>query len=1150
MKLVSYNMQGMGNLSTVLYIANTVRPAFIALQETMLTGTNINSLTLALPGYKVFTKCADNYLTEEDMILKQHVSFHGVALAVELDIISDIEEVQIEDPNIILVKYKGSVKSLLVGCLYLPTRGQNIEFPEAVDKLGASISNVQGDDILLMGDINCDKTSERQRISVWEKFVERNELTDHVRNVITHRHHVTGKENELDRFLSRGLTLTVAVEDGGGAASDHLPISATVEVQVWAEDPEAETFRKCETRVKLDQLDPDQFKQATDELADKLREIEGVSLDDFNGILSRSIWATAIQLTGQDKYNEKAARGKRRKRRRAVKVDKALYKDLKQKRLKYLRRGKVVGSREWLEYTQARKSLRGAISESVRNEEKELQEKIVEAAETRSPKIYSLLRKIKHGHEAANVLPSELSGYGRSYGRGEILKGFRDLFEVQGLMDEEDRYDQERLEKARDLIMIRNAMRWEDQEPGLRVDREIFNKALQGLAAGKAQDSCGLSNDVLKMCGTRMHDLIYDYVVMCFNNNDFGGLTRNYGKGTIIVKKPQKPINVIGNWRKIVSNNVLNNLIQYILQQSIEKEIQKVQTQYQMGFTPGVPVMHAVLAREEILSLSKKNDWTVFLLILDLKSCFPRIPREQLLHLLSEVASPQEWALVSQIYMNTWSDVRVQSMRTNDLRSNIGTVEGGILSANLLKLFMSVLLTMLERAGFNSNIDFVTGRVTSGQICVADDVLLYTWDEETARNMLHICEIWSNRYRAMFSPEKSVCLIQRAKTDFKVYNAFRIYGEALDIVNEAEHLGTPVVPGDNSEALTMGRLAKTRRTIYSCISFFDKKNFLTAAVKLDLWVKIFKPTLIFSHETTNLKASQARRLSVLQHKMLTAIFGLTKRASKSKLRLLTGQAELTSEIWKLRFTALNGVFTRRTLARRFVLLNLQTDNNQSWSFKTAAKLGEWADHDPIELLRVDKETFKTGAKGLTRREDLRAFQQELGETPYLPSSEVLDTVNPMILTDFKETSKRELTGWAKAVTGDFIRLYDGEACPLCGLAADTAVHLMSSSCIINREEEVVRAREDIRECARVNFPHHPLAWDGLNDFEMVQFMINPVATNLGQLRIQREDLQYSGLDRLIRRFLAAKVKARYEIIKARGLRDQFTSRRRGVRGRQ
>ena len=63
-------------------------------------------------------------------------------------------------------------------------------------------------------------------------------------------------------------------------------------------------------------------------------------------------------------------------------------------------------------------------------------------------------------------------------------------------------------------------------------------------------------------------------------------------------------------------------------------------------------------------------------------------------------------------------------------------------------------------------------------------------------------------------------------------------------------------------------------------------------------------------------------------------------------------------------------------------------------------------------------------------------------------------------------------------------------------------------------------------------------------------LVNPVATNLGQLRIQREDLQYSGLDRLIRRFLAAKVKARYEIIKARGLRDQFTSRRRGVRGRQ
>ena len=54
------------------------------------------------------------------------------------------------------------------------------------------------------------------------------------------------------------------------------------------------------------------------------------------------------------------------------------------------------------------------------------------------------------------------------------------------------------------------------------------------------------------------------------------------------------------------------------------------------------------------------------------------------------------------------------------------------------------------------------------------------------------------------------------------------------------------------------------------------------------------------------------------------------------------------------------------------------------------------------------------------------------------------------------------------------------------------------------------------------------------------FMINPTSLSLGKLRISREDVQYSGLDSLIRKYLASKVRARYEIVKTEGLRNLFT----------
>ena len=1069
---------------------------------------------------------------EEDQLLTRNMSWHGVALAVHLSLASQIEEVQIDNANIILVKLKESKTSVIVGSVYMPTRGQDEEFDTATAQLEMAIGDSGCNKVILVGDLNTDPTSEKKRKISWENFLKNTELVDNKTGRVTHKHKVTGALKELDRFVTRGLAPEIQVIMPDEAChSDHRPIFATIEVETTVTDVD-EDFRPCETKVNLAELPMKEFKVETDKLANMMREIEWADLDDFNGVVSRAVWMLAIEMTGQARY--KKVRGKQKKR-RIYKIDRELYSQLRQARREYIKKGKVRGSAEWEFYTKAKKQLRHALRISSEAEDRDLEQSIIDASNTRSPRIYSLLKKIKHGRETEDILPSELSGYGRKYMSGSIIRGFRDLFEIQGQMDKEDRYDEDRLEMAKDLISIRRAMRWEDYEDGICVTKETFMKAVENLAKGKAQDSTGMSNDLLKLCGDGMLDLLYDYTCLCLELNDFGGHTRNYGKGTTIVKKPQKPINVIGNWRKIVSNNVLNNLVQYLLQASIESKIQKIQTQYQLGFTAGIPVMHAVIAREEIMSLSRKMGKTIFLLVLDLKSCFPRIPREQLMHLLSDIVTPQEWALISQIYIDTWSDVRVHGRRSDDLRQNIGTIEGGVLSTQLLKLFLSVLLTMLERAGFDSHVDFRTGEMRSGQLCVADDLLCYTWDEQTCRNMLYICQVWSNRYRATFSPEKSVVVIQRSPRDFALYDAFRIYGEALNIAVEAEHLGTPVVPGDNSASLTAGRLAKTRRSIFANISFYDRRNFLNQAVKIGIWSKIFKPTLLFSHETVHLKASQLRALETFQHKILRSVFGLTRRASKAKLRMIAGQQSLGLEIWKLRLTTLNGIFTRRTLARRYVIANLLADNKQSWSHRTASKLADWTDKDPIELLNnISREDFKIGAKGMIRGRGMSELLMEAGEGPFRPPLDVFDSINPLALSDFSHSSKREVAGWARAVTGDFARAYGAE-CPLCRSGRDDSRHLMSYACVVNISPTVHGAYKEILHCMRVNFPQHPINWSGVSEDQWLMFLVNPTNQALASLRVSREDLQYTGLDRHIRRYLHFKVQFRYELLRRRNI---------------
>ena len=65
--------------------------------------------------------------------------------------------------------------------------------------------------IVMMGDTNIDVDSSAKRIAAWLKLLEDHDLNDCRSGNITHKHHITGKENELDRVIFRGAEPEVVV---------------------------------------------------------------------------------------------------------------------------------------------------------------------------------------------------------------------------------------------------------------------------------------------------------------------------------------------------------------------------------------------------------------------------------------------------------------------------------------------------------------------------------------------------------------------------------------------------------------------------------------------------------------------------------------------------------------------------------------------------------------------------------------------------------------------------------------------------------------------------------------------------------------------------------------------------------------------------
>ena len=1142
-------------MGTLINLTNSTEFDILSLQEVWLRSYNVATrLIRYLPEFKWTVKLPDMTLHTEDAINVKNLSFHGVAMGMTPALWENTTKLDVEDPNIIAVMLTMGPSRTLIANLYLPTRGSDKEdlFARSLAALGSLFESIEGEfDILLMGDTNVDTDSEPRRLAKWYSFLDEYGLTDNKLGHVTHQHHISKNENELDRYVTRNIkNIKIQVSDMD-TSSDHRPVVAEFEIANIPQIPHVQQPKgdKIEVKINLETLleHKELFAEITDSVAEEIiecNELYNLSTDALNGLLSTSLFRSALAVTGQREYQSQKPRKTRR-----IKVDPAAYKRLREAKKVFKTLGSVKESPEHRELIEARKDLRHKLRQRVESEEEELVTNIIESARTKSPKLFSQLRKIRQQETVNNSVPSKIEGYGAVYEAPNVLLGFKELFTIQTTLDYLERYD----EDAFALSKLNNeALRITGEEDRLE-DRLVmtmkdFLSIISKMKSGKAQDFLGNSNDLLKLAGPKMIDLIFHFCRLSLLEGDIGGILRNFGKGVILVKKPGKPVTDVKNWRKIVTNNRVMDVCQKWLQKSVEVKVREIQTRFQLGFTAGVPITNGVVIRNELKVLSKQMKSTLFFGVLDLKSCFPSIPREQLLSLAAEILSPSEWNFLDQIYSNTWGELRIEAQRTDPMFADRGTVEGGVLSTQLLKVFLSVLLTRLDDCGFTSNINFAYNVVEPGQIAIADDVLLYSWSAEDMRVMLRICQDWTNEFRATFSPDKSKIVICRTKADEHTdFGKFYLYGEELEITDETEHLGVPITSKQGHESAVQARIKKTRQAMFATISFYNPRSFLNIPTKIEVWMKSFRAVLLYSQDTSDLNMSQIRKVESIQTKALRATLGLSRRAKTALIRLLCGAPSMKTLIWKHRFGVLHAILTGETLARHYCLLMIRCRILSSWTLKTITRLDALlrdTEVSAMDFLQRPRPQFKEDLKNLMLGNDARMLATEISNSRihFVPANPFKNPL-PLLMTDFTYRSQRHARSYAAVYTQDFYRNY-GSSCFACdspGLSqvvkesiVDNTCHLMSSACIVAAQLPVRQTLAAVWARLRETFPNHTLLDELGNDELTSRWLLNPTCTSLGPMGLRPDELQTTGIDVLIRTYFHVLLKTRYGILRRKG----------------
>ena len=1149
-------MEGLRNLPTVMSIADRQAPDIICLQETLLRTYRNVELAEALRDYTWIFRNADTDLHVEDQLMRKSLSFHGVAMGISKARAEKMKQLHVGCKNVICVNLEINSTNYLVFNLYLPCRkvGNDEKFEHSLDAITAVIEEHGAEaKVLMMGDLNVEKESTQRRISAWLNFVDHNGLRDNVTGIPSHHHHVTGVRNELDRFLERDLDLQIEQIRDMMSTSDHTPIMASVKLLVKA-PPAQVKGDPVETKINIQKLveNIEIFREITEDIADEFEAGRGrYSLDTQNAMVSTYVYQAALVTTGQPNFQSQ-----RERKAPKVKIPKQLMSALRDARRAHGRQhNKSRASPTGRRLTHVRMEIRNFIKIKRDKRDIGLQMKITAAARDNNPKLFSLLSKTKEVNTATSNLPSKIEGYGKTFYTPDVLPGIRELFRLQTTMDFNERFSEDKLEMARDVIWARKGMEWTEEEfQKITITDDEFAKLVRGLKTGKAQDFLGMSNDLMKSLGPKMTRLIHRISQESLDNNDVGGYMRNYGKGTVIIKKFGMDPTLIKSWRKIVVNNTILNITQLHLQPSIEEKVKRIQEDSQLGFTRGIPVSNAVVARQELQNLSKVMKRTLFLGVLDLQSCFPRICREQALHLASDILTPAEWEVLAQIYTDTWGEIRVQAQKSKPAPGDIGTIEGGILSVQILKLYIARLLKMIREAGFDGGVDFgEVIRLRPGAIGVADDILLYSWDEGSMKEMLGLCQHWSDSYRATFSPDKSVILIQRTRGDRGEYTGFELNGQELKLVAKAEHLGVELVEdGDNSEIHMDTRLSKGRRAVAGSLSLYNPRSFINPATKLELWRMKFRSVVLYAQDTTMMKMSTMARLEQYQSKLIKSALGLSRRAADRKVRILAGATLMSTQVWKNRFGALNNILIGTTMVKPICVAAWHLRLKGTWTYQTVKKLDDILQDEGLDdkikaadIFLQPRLQYKETVKNILLGRETRRISKELEIEPsFRLQPDPFKTVPPMINSDFSDVGKRLVRAFAQVYAADFYRAYGGERCLLCrhrlimeeesNLFIDNTTHILSGLCVIDEKPEVQLKTSEMMQLIERIDPSHIVTSQMVDTVFKVRFILNPTDPSLGKHRIPADVLQHSGLDVSIKKLCLTKIEARTEMLRQRG----------------
>jgi hypothetical protein len=260
------------------------------------------------------------------------------------------------------------------------------------------------------------------------------------------------------------------------------------------------------------------------------------------------------------------------------------------------------------------------------------------------------------------------------------------------------------------------------------------------------------------------------------------------------------------------------------------------------------------------------NDTDCQIILLDAKATFDKVIHSHMLRRVYQAGiDDKHWVLTKSLHDHAVSFVKWADQRSEPFEVNQGVRQDGILSTDLYKLYINLLLTRVEA----TNIGLRIGNISTNSTASADDVALLSENPVHTQILINMAYDYAYMEGYELQPTKRVALNIKAKPNKRSLNTreFKLGAQTMPTAESALHLGIIRTTSLKDNMIkNVEENIKKARSVYGLFGGgYRGNNGLDPDTLINLFKTYITPVLVYGMELIIPKATPLIQLELFQN---------------------------------------------------------------------------------------------------------------------------------------------------------------------------------------------------------------------------------------------------------------------------------------------